>query len=245
MDTREAILESAQRLVQQSAFNGFSYADVASEVGVRKASLHHYFATKGELGVALIERYISDFAAALEQIGTRAASPEDKLALYVWHYRGTLASERMCLCGMLAAESATLKPVLAQKLKRFFLQQTTWLTAVLQRGRDTRRLRFVGKPCDMAGSDSCLTHIETRPQPYDFLVNAVTPAVVTTSVYESFIPKAQLPEALAGFNGFHPLGRIGQPTDIANVVAFLLSNEASWVTGATWNVDGGVMAGRS
>jgi TetR/AcrR family transcriptional regulator, transcriptional repressor for nem operon len=152
MDTKEAILQSAQRLVQQRGFNGFSYADVADEVGIRKASLHHHFATKTELGVALIERYILDFATALEQIGADAASPNDKLALYVKLYRGTLLSERMCLCGMLATESATLEPIVAQQLKRFFLQQTTWLTAVLQQGRDIGRFRFVGTVGDMAST---------------------------------------------------------------------------------------------
>lgn len=50
MDMREQILTSAQRLVQQRGFNGFSYADIADEVGIRKASLHHYFPTKTDLG---------------------------------------------------------------------------------------------------------------------------------------------------------------------------------------------------
>jgi NAD(P)-dependent dehydrogenase (short-subunit alcohol dehydrogenase family) len=76
-------------------------------------------------------------------------------------------------------------------------------------------------------------------------VNAVAPAVVATPLYEGFIPKDQLDEALAGFNSFHPLGRVGTAQDIASAVTYLLSEDASWVTGAILNVDGGVMAGRN
>ncbi len=76
-------------------------------------------------------------------------------------------------------------------------------------------------------------------------VNAVSPAVVKTPIYGEFIEAESLDETLAGFDPFHPIGRIGSAGEVASVVDFLLSDEAGWVTGAIWDVDGGVMAGRN
>ncbi|MCW2521715.1 MAG: sugar dehydrogenase [Frankiales bacterium] len=96
-----------------------------------------------------------------------------------------------------------------------------------------------------AGVHALTKNLALELAPHRIRVNAVAPAVVKTPLYEGFIPKDQIDDTLAGFDGFHPLGRVGSARDIASTVSFLLSDETSWVTGAIWDVDGGVMAGRN
>src|SRR5215211_7209728 len=100
-DTRTRILDVAEKLVQSRGFNAFSYADVATELGVTTATLHYHFAGKAELGLALIVRYSAGFARALECIDAEIPSPAERMEAYASLYSDVLRERRLCLCGML------------------------------------------------------------------------------------------------------------------------------------------------
>jgi TetR/AcrR family transcriptional repressor of nem operon len=149
-DTPSRVLDVAERLVQGRGFNGFSYADAAAELGITKAALHYHFAGKAELGEALITRYAERFAEALQAIEVGTADAVARLRAYAELYGDVLRNERMCLCGMLAAEYHTLPPAMQQAVVRFFDDNETWLAAVLEDGRRAGTVRYAGDARDAA-----------------------------------------------------------------------------------------------
>ena len=95
-----------------------------------------------------------------------------------------------------------------------------------------------------AGVHALVRNLALELAPENIRVNAVAPAVVETPVYGTFMSPEQVAETLPTFNAFHPLGRNGQPKDVAEALLFLASDKASWITGQVLSVDGGVTAGR-
>ena len=148
--TAERVLDVAERLVQSRGYNGFSYADIAEELGITRAALHYHFAGKAELGEALIERYSVRFAEALERIDATIPGARAKLDAYASLYADVLSGDRMCLCGMLAAEYETLPEPMRGAVVRFFDRNVSWLSGVLAQGRSAGALSFGGTPDDTA-----------------------------------------------------------------------------------------------
>lgn len=148
--TAARILDIAERLVQVRGFNGFSYADIAEELGMSKASLHYHYPGKAELGADLIARYTARFAAALTAVDARLADPRAKLDAFAELYADVLRGQRMCLCGMLAAEYQTLPETMQAAVLRFFDESETWLEGVLQEGQEQGTLLLRASPRDTA-----------------------------------------------------------------------------------------------
>jgi TetR/AcrR family transcriptional repressor of nem operon len=149
-DTAQRILDVAERLVQSRGFNGISYADIASELSITKASLHYHFPGKAELGEALIVRYTARFADALEKIDGCVSDARAKLDAYAGLYAEVLRGKRMCLCGILAAEYETLPQPMRAAVLRFFDDNEVWLADVLARGQTEETLSFDGSPSEAA-----------------------------------------------------------------------------------------------
>ncbi len=151
-DTRTRILDVAERLVQVRGFNGFSYADVALELSITKASLHHHFPTKARLGEALIARYSERFARSLSEIDSKSIPAPAKLEAYAGLYATVLREGRMCLCGMLAAEHETLPESIRGAVVAFLDDNETWLQRVLEEGREDASLSYQGSARETAST---------------------------------------------------------------------------------------------
>ena len=149
-DTPTRILDIAERLVQTRGFNGFSYADIAEAMNVTKASLHYHFRGKADLGKRLIERYEQNFLAALAKIDAQTDDSGEKLRRYAAIYGSVLKDDRMCLCGMLAAEFGTLPDAMRVEMRHFFDVNESWLAGVLREGKREKKLKFAGSAADAA-----------------------------------------------------------------------------------------------
>ena len=149
-DTATRMLDVAERLVQQRGFNAFSYGDIAAELGVTKATLHYHFASKATLGSAVIDRYALRFFDALAAIDARGGTAEERLAGFVEVYADVLRDQRMCLCGMLAADQLTLPDSMRAPVLEFFDRTVGWVASVLERGVADGSLAPIGSVTEAA-----------------------------------------------------------------------------------------------
>ena len=131
----ERIADVAQALVQEVGYNGFSFEHISQAVGMRKASVHHHFASKVDLGVMVVQRYTKTFQDALQRVHRERASAPERLLAYADLFDTTFNDKhQLCVCGMLGAESNSLDPALNVEVKRFFQINLDWLNSVIEEG---------------------------------------------------------------------------------------------------------------
>jgi TetR/AcrR family transcriptional repressor of nem operon len=134
--TADQILDLAEMLIQTRGYSAFSYQDISDALGITKASIHYHFASKTDLGIAVVDRYVDRFGAALVAIAEDQSQPSmAMLDFYVEPYVGYARTpDQVCLCGALAGEILALPPELRARVDRFFRAHQLWLTGILKRG---------------------------------------------------------------------------------------------------------------
>jgi TetR/AcrR family transcriptional regulator, transcriptional repressor for nem operon len=143
-ETRKEILDAAERLVRQRGYNGFSYRDLADEIGIKTASIHYHFPAKGDLGEALAERELEVFGEVLARLDVEETDPRRRLERFVDVFKTSTigCANRMCLGAMLAVEQETLPDPVQQAVRRLFEHHEGWLAGVLQEGLKRRQFHF-------------------------------------------------------------------------------------------------------
>src|SRR5262249_21674894 len=139
--TRAQLLTAAEAAVRRVGYAGFSYADLANRVGIRKPSIHHHFPLKEDLGAALVETYTDSFRETLDNIAAAAPHAPQRLAAYATLYRAGLQAGQGCLCGVLASELAGLPERVRAGVRRFFEVNVEWLAAVIAEGQAVGSIR--------------------------------------------------------------------------------------------------------
>ncbi|KEQ02912.1 TetR/AcrR family transcriptional regulator [Pseudorhizobium pelagicum] len=146
--TSDEILACARRLIMNGGYNGFSYADIAEVVGIRKASIHHHFPSKVDLARVLVARYIEDARAGFAALEQKVQDPLALLQAYTSYWAKCIedASRPFCVCAMLASELPVLPPEVAAEVREFFRLISKWLTSVMQRGGEEGSIVLFSSP---------------------------------------------------------------------------------------------------
>src|ERR1700761_6898315 len=145
-DTADQIIAVTRNLIVAGGYNGFSYADIAAVVGIRKASIHHHFPVKADLVRPLVIGYRGELEAGLADIERAIADPAEKLRAYIGYWQACIAdgSAPICICALLASELPILPADVAMEVRAHFRLLSAWLTSVLERGALDGRIVLAG-----------------------------------------------------------------------------------------------------
>lgn len=146
-NTQQDIIDTATVLMMHSGYNAFSYADIAEQIGIRKASIHYHFPGKSDLARSVVERYRTDARLGVEMVIDTTPSPLKQLERYISFYDQEFQGRpRMCLCALLAAEMLTLPEDVRAEVQLFYHEQESLLARILQAGRAAGELYFAEPP---------------------------------------------------------------------------------------------------
>ncbi len=150
-NTKRAILDLAESLLQDKGFNGFSYAHIASELGVKNAAVHYHFPTKEDLGCAVVQRYRDRFHLWINNARVKDLPPQEKLDWFFDIYASMRADHgKVCISGALETEFNSIPEALRQQTESLTSELLAWLTSTLEEGKEAGVFQFNGQPADKA-----------------------------------------------------------------------------------------------
>ncbi|WP_414463529.1 TetR/AcrR family transcriptional regulator [Hyphomicrobium sp. B1] len=146
--TADDILACARTLIIAGGYNGFSYADIADVVGIRKPSIHHHFPSKVDLVRTLVSRYRQEAEVGIAELERNISDPVELLQAYTGYWKECItdASAPFCVCALLAGELPVLPEEIALEVRGHFRALSTWLTSVFERGMQLGSLRLSSSP---------------------------------------------------------------------------------------------------
>ncbi|WP_368185696.1 TetR/AcrR family transcriptional regulator [Aestuariibius sp. HNIBRBA575] len=182
IDTKTALLNSAERAARTLGFDGFSYADLSEDVGIRKASIHHHFPTKAALSVALMERYYNDLKAVCEEIDLSQDSGGARLTALIDRYRSALdGGKSLCLCVSFSTSRESLPAEVITQIGRFREMIIAWAETVFVAGQTDGSIANVTDPAIEAAAALPLlegaqlaARVEENPALFDSAVRILT-----------------------------------------------------------------------
>ncbi len=146
-DTKTHLLDSAERSARRRGIDGFSYADLAADVGIRKASIHHHFPSKATLAVALMQRYYADLETACAEIQREHATGAARLSALLDRYHGALeGGQSLCLCVSFSTSTQSLSADTIAEMKRFRAMMTAWIEGTFALGARDGTIKDVTEP---------------------------------------------------------------------------------------------------
>jgi AcrR family transcriptional regulator len=150
-NTKRAILDLAESFLQDKGFNGFSYAHISAELGVKNAAIHYHFPSKEALAGAVIQRYRDRFQLWINNARMKNLSPQEKLGWFFSIYTNTRADNgKVCLAGSLETEFNSLPASLREQTEALTRELLAWLQAILNEGREAGVFHFSGDPASKA-----------------------------------------------------------------------------------------------
>lgn len=181
-ETRSRILDVAQGLIQQRGYNGFSYRDIADEVGIRAPTIHYYFPAKADLAAALVDRYATGIAEVCAGLAQSEPKAWKRMSRYFQATRQTMLEKRqLCLCGVLAMEANSLPDNVRRAVDRFFDASRGWMADQLREAKGRGDVDFAGSPDDVAAmilstlqGALLLSRASSSPEPYDAAVKQIS-----------------------------------------------------------------------